>query len=127
MKPIPELKKQAIDWVDQHAERIKRLSNTVWLYAEPPLQEYRSSALLAEELAALGFDVQTKVAGLDTAFVATFGEGKPVLATYAEYDATEGQSQMPVPYPCPVIPGVGGFQDMHNGLGVGGGGRCSGC
>jgi aminobenzoyl-glutamate utilization protein B len=116
---VPESKREAVGWVDQHAGYVKRLSNTVWVYAEPPLQEYRSSALLAEALAASGFDVQTKAAGLDTAFVATFGEGKPVLATYAEYDATEGQSQMPVAYPCPVVPGAGGFQDMHNGLGAG--------
>jgi aminobenzoyl-glutamate utilization protein B len=116
---MPEIKSEAVDWIDQQADRIKRLSNTVWLYAEPPLQEFRSSALLARELSASGFKVKMKAAGLDTAFVATYGEGDPVLATYAEYDATEGLSQMPVAYPCPVVQGAGGFQDMHNGLGVG--------
>ena len=119
MKTIPEMKQQAVDWVEDHADYIKRLSNTVWLYAEPPLMEFRSSALLARQLEASGFKVERGVGGLDTAFVATFGSGAPVLATYAEYDATEGLSQMPVPYPCPVVQGAGGFQDMHNGLGVG--------
>ena len=119
MKSLADSKKQAIDWIEQKADYIKRMSNTVWVYAEPPLQEFHSCALLTRELETAGFRIERKVAELDTAFVATFGEGKPVLATYAEYDATEGQSQMPVAYPCPVIPGAGGFQDMHNGLGAG--------
>jgi aminobenzoyl-glutamate utilization protein B len=119
MKSMPDIKKEAVDWIEEHAEHIKKLSNTVWLYAEPPLQEFRSSALLARELEASGFKVERNVADLETAFMATLGEGKPVLATYAEYDATEGLSQMPVPYPCPVVQGAGGFQDMHNGLGAG--------
>lgn len=119
MESMLNIKKDTIDFIEQHAERLKKLSNTIWLYAEPPLQEFRSSALLTKELEASGFQVETKVGGLETAFVATFGNGKPVLATYAEYDVTEGQSQMPVPYPCPVVQGAGGFHDMHNGLGVG--------
>ena len=120
MRPLQDLKKDTIDWIDQKSEYVKKLSNSIWIYAEPPLQEFRSCALLTKELERAGFQIETSVAGLDTAFVATFGEGAPVLATYAEYDATEGLSQMPVPYPCPVVEGNGGFQDMHNGLGVGG-------
>ncbi len=112
-------KTDAIKWVDQHAPRLEQLSNTIWLFAEPPLQEYRSSALLALELEAAGFKVEMSVAGMDTAFVATYGQGKPVIATYAEYDTTEGLSQAPVPYPIPLVEGAGGFQDMHNGLGTG--------
>jgi aminobenzoyl-glutamate utilization protein B len=119
MKSMSDIKKEAVDWIEEHAERIKKLSNSVWLYAEPPLQEFRSSALLIRELEASGFKVERNVADLQTAFVATYGKGRPVLATYAEYDATEGLSQMPVPYPCPVVQGAGGFQDMHNGLGAG--------
>lgn len=119
MKSFSTMKQIAVDWIEGHSDHLKRMSNTVWLYAEPPLQEFRSSALLANELEASGFRVDRGVAGLETAFVATYGRGRPVLATYAEYDATEGISQMPVPYPRPVIPYAGGFLDMHNGLGAG--------
>ncbi len=119
MRSIPGLKKKAIFFVNESANLLQRLSNTIWLYAEPPLQEFQSSSLLAKELEAAGFRLEMKAGGLETGFVATFGKGKPILATYAEYDATEGLSQKPVPYPCPVAEGAGGFQDMHNGLGVG--------
>ena len=51
--------------------------------------------------------------------MATWGSGKPVIGFYAEYDATPGESQRPVPYKEPVFPHAAGFADMHNGLGVG--------
>lgn len=119
MKPLPEMKQEAIDWLDRHEEFVKRLSNTVWVYAESPLQEFRCAALLTRQLEGAGFKIEREAGGLETAFVATYGSGSPVIATYAEYDATEGLSQLPVPYPAPVVQGAGGFQDMHNGLGVG--------
>jgi len=66
-----------------------------------------------------GFDVKLGVAGLDTAFVATYGQGRPVLCTYAEYEAVQGLSQMPVPYEQPLIAGKAGCYDMHHGIGAG--------
>jgi aminobenzoyl-glutamate utilization protein B len=119
MEAIEGLKKNILESIDRKSDRLKRLANTVWLYAEPSLQEFRSAELLAKELEAAGFHIQREAGGLETAFVATFGSGAPVLATYAEYDATPGQSQAPVPYPSPVLAGGPGFHDMHNGLGVG--------
>ncbi|MFC1886844.1 hypothetical protein ACFLZM_07295, partial [Thermodesulfobacteriota bacterium] len=56
---------------------------------------------------------------LDTAFVATYGHGGPVLCTYAEYEAVEGLSQMPAPFHAPVIEGKAGCYDMHHGIGAG--------
>ena len=119
MKTTSELKKEAIDWINQKEDYVKRMSNSVWVYAEPPLQEFRSCALLTKQLEAAGFRIERRAGGLETAFIATYGSGSPVIATYAEYDATEGLSQLPVTHPAPVVLGAGGFQDMHNGLGVG--------
>jgi aminobenzoyl-glutamate utilization protein B len=110
---------KAIQWIDENEKLLTEMSDRIWLYAEPPLQEYRASKLLAEELKKAGFSVQLGVAGLDTAFVATYGHGSPVLSTFAEYDAVEGCSQMPVPYKNPVIVGKGGTYDMHHGIGPG--------
>jgi len=78
-------KKEAVDWIDENKSLLIEMSDHIWLYAEPPLQEYRASRLLAGKLKKVGFDVQLGVAGLDTAFIATYGEGKPVLSIYGEY------------------------------------------
>lgn len=112
-------KKEAIKWVDENKTLLTELSDRIWLYAEPPLQEYRASKLLSDELRKVGFDVELGVAGLDTAFVATYGQGSPVLCTFAEYEAVIGCSQLPVPYKYPVILGKGGTYDMHHGIGPG--------
>ena len=119
METIENLKQHILDSIERKAERLKRLANTIWLYAEPSLQEFRSAELLARELETAGFRIDRQAGGLETAFVATFGKGGPVLATYAEYDATPEQSQAPLPFPSPVLAGAPGFHDMHNGLGVG--------
>lgn len=112
-------KKEAVRWIDENAPLLREISDRIWLYAEPCLQEYRASKLLTDELKKAGFDVEVGVAGLDTAFVATYGQGNPVLCTFAEYEAVEGCSQMPIPYKHPVIVGKGGTYDMHHGIATG--------
>jgi aminobenzoyl-glutamate utilization protein B len=112
-------KKEVCEWVEDNKSLLLELSDRIWFYAEPDLYEYRTSKLLAGELDKAGFDVELGVAGLDTAFVATYGDGKPILSTFAEYEAVEGCSQMPVPYKHPVIIGKAGCYDMHHGLGTG--------
>ena len=66
----------------------------IWNYAEVGYQEERSSALLQSKLQAAGFDVESGVAGMPTAFIASWGEGTPVIAILAEYDALPGLSQL---------------------------------
>jgi len=112
-------KKEAVQWIEENKHLITEMSDRIWLYAEPSLLEYRASKFITEELKKAGFKVELGIAGLGTAFVATYGSGKPVLSTYAEYDAVDGTSQMPVPYKLPVIPGLAGCYDMHHGLGTG--------
>ena len=112
-------KNEAVQWIDDNETLLTEISDRAWLYAEPSLLEYRTSRLLSDELRKAGFDVALGSAGLDTAFVATYGQGNPVLCTFAEYEAVEGCSQMPVPYKHPVILGKGGCYDMHHGLGTG--------
>ena len=112
-------KKEAVQWIDDNETLLTEISDRAWLYAEPSLLEYRTSKLLSEELRRAGFDVELGSAGLDTAFVATCGQGSPVLCTFAEYEAVEGSSQMPIPYKHPVILGKGGCYDMHHGLAAG--------
>jgi aminobenzoyl-glutamate utilization protein B len=69
----------------------------IWRCAEVGYQETKSSALLQSELRAAGFQVEAGLAGMPTAFRASWGRGKPVIAFLAEFDALPGLSQEAVP------------------------------
>ena len=112
-------KQTALAWIEHSRAHIVELSDTIWGYAEPALREYKSARLHCTYLRDHGLEVQEGVAGMPTAFLATYGSGTPVIGFYAEYDATPGNSQKPVPYREPVVPHAAGFEDIHNGLGVG--------
>jgi len=78
------------------------------------LVEFKSSSLLAEELERHGFRVERGIADMPTAFVATWGEGKPVIGIMGEYDALPGLSQKKVPWKEPLDPGKPGHGCGHN-------------
>ena len=69
----------------------------IWQWAEVGYHEERSAAVLAGSLEAAGFRVERGVAGIPTAFIATVGSGKPVIAILGEYDALPGLAQDNVP------------------------------
>lgn len=105
------------EWFAAHPGLAAELSDRIFDLAEPGLVEYESSQLLADTLAASGFDVTMGVAGLPTSFTARWGSGLPIVGFMAENDATPGESQAPVPRPEPVSPNASGFVDLHNGIG----------
>jgi aminobenzoyl-glutamate utilization protein B len=78
------------------------LANQIWSFAEVGYQEHKSSALLQQELRKAGFTIESGVAGMPTAFVATYGSGKPVIGVLAEFDALPGLSQAATPERKPV-------------------------
>ena len=83
--------KQAyLDYIDAHQEIFTQVSDKVWEFAELSLMEHQSAALYCQVLEKEGFTVQTPVAGIDTAFTATYGQGSPVIGILAEYDALSG-------------------------------------
>ncbi len=86
-------KRQALGWVDANAGILKATNQKIWGYAEIGLQEVRSSRELMDLLRANGFAVDAGVAGMPTAFVASYGSGRPVIGILAEYDALPGLSQ----------------------------------
>lgn len=69
------------------------IAKQIWNYAEVGYQETKSSALLQETLSKEGFKIEKGVAGIPTAFTATFGEGKPIIGILGEFDALPGLSQ----------------------------------
>src|SRR5262245_7866125 len=86
-----------LDAIDAARERSGRLAHELWNLAEVGYLEEQSCALLAGELERAGFTVQRGVAGMPTAFVASFGSGKPVLGVLGEFDALPGMSQAAEP------------------------------
>jgi len=107
-------KEIALKWISEHESRIVEVSNKIWEFAELGLQEFKSSSLLSNELEAAGFTVHRGVAGMPTAFVASYGSGKPVIGIMGEYDALQGLSQKPVSKKDPLIPGAPGHGCGHN-------------
>ena len=83
----------AVTWIDRNAETLSRINKNIWSYAETGLQEFKSSRELMDVLKANGFTVEEGVAGMPTAFVASYGSGRPVIGILAEYDALPGLSQ----------------------------------
>ncbi len=108
-----------IQWLETHFHLLDSVSKAIHAFAEPGYQEYKSSALLISVLEENGFRVEKGVAGIPTTFVATYGEGKPVIGILAEYDALPGLSQAAVPYRQPVVEDGYGHGCGHNLLGTG--------
>jgi aminobenzoyl-glutamate utilization protein B len=94
---VQEAKRVARGWIDANQESLNRVNKAIWTHAEIGLQETRSAQELIALLEANGFAVQKGVAGMPTAFVASWGRGAPVIGILAEYDALPGLSQDAVP------------------------------
>lgn len=86
--------KTATDWVDKAKATYEEIAGYIWENPELSLVEFKSSAKLQEYLAKNGFKIEKGVAGMPTAFVATWGSGKPVIGFLAEFDALPNLSQV---------------------------------
>ncbi len=112
-------KSQLSPSIEKLGDRYWQAASQIWEWAEPGYQEDRSSALLASLLEEAGFTVQREVAGIPTAFTATFGSGKPVLGILGEFDALPGLSQEGVPVRQPLAGSGYGHGCGHHLFGVG--------
>ena len=81
--------------IEEKEEAYSDISRKIWEYAELGFHEYQSAKLLQNTLEAEGFQVETGLAGIPTAFKGTFGAGRPVVAFLGEFDALPGLSQKP--------------------------------
>ena len=97
MAQVTILKDQALRDIQVGYPVYKSIALQIWDYAEVGYKEEKSSALLQKTLNENGFTVQAGVAGIPTAFVASYGSGKPVIGILAEYDALPGLAQEAVP------------------------------
>ena len=106
-------------FLESRYDETARIARTLWEFAEVGYQEEESSALLQETLAAEGFDIEVGVAGMPTAFIASYGETEPVIAILAEYDALPGINQDAVPTRSPIAGKGAGHACGHNLFGAG--------
>ena len=114
-----DAKRSVVASVDSMESQLTAMSRKVWEQAEIALRESKSSALLADALEAGGFQVERGVAEMPTAFVASYGSGKPVVAFLAEFDALPGLSQTVSSTVGARVAGAGGHGCGHNLFGVG--------
>lgn len=107
-------KKVVIDDLDKNFTKYSEVAKEIWDYAELGFLEDKSAAALQNLLEQAGFKIDKGVAGMPTAFVATYGSGKPVIGILAEYDALPGLSQQASPTKIPVVEGGNGHGCGHN-------------
>jgi aminobenzoyl-glutamate utilization protein B len=110
-----EYKQQVADNVDAHAKLVQEMVDTVFSYAEPGFQEVRTSAYITAILEKNGFKIRRGIAGIPTAWTATWGEGGPLIAMGSDEDDLRGMSQVPgTSIVKPLVEGAPGHGEGHN-------------
>src|SRR5436853_1514281 len=109
------LKTQVIGDIDAMAKQSQVMVDMVFSFAELGFQEYETSKYLTGILEKEGFKIERGIAGIPTAWIATWGTGKPVIAIGSDIDGIPQASQKPgVAYHDPLIEGAPGHGEGHN-------------
>ncbi len=116
--PFSTEKQSLLNSLDKGYNDYKTMALDIWSWAELGYQEERSSKRLQERLRKAGFTVEAGVAGIPTAFVASYGSGKPVIGVLAEFDALPGLSQEAKPEKSPDPSRDAGHACGHHLFGV---------
>ena len=108
-------KADAARGVDEMGKMAQEMVDSVFSFGELGMQEVETSRYLTGTLEKFGFKVQRGVAGIPTAWIATFGSGKPVIALGSDIDGIPQASQKPgVAYADPILEGAPGHGEGHN-------------
>jgi len=111
---VNKLKKELLSSIDQKTSDLTSLSDKIWEAAEVAFREDKSAEYLMEYAESNGLIIEKGLAGMPTAFTATYGEGKPVIGIIGEFDALPGLSQDSVPHRHELIEGGAGHGCGHN-------------
>jgi aminobenzoyl-glutamate utilization protein B len=112
---LPALKQEAASEVDKLQKLTQQMVDEIFSFSELGFQEYETSRYVTEILEKHGFKVEHDVAGVPTAWVATYGTGKPVIAFITDIDCIPRASQKPgVAYHDPIVEGAPGHGEGHN-------------
>ncbi|MBX3014960.1 MAG: amidohydrolase [Caldilineaceae bacterium] len=107
-------------YLEMEDEKLSYLAKEIWDHPEIGLQETFAANLLANELEEAGFTVERGVGQMPTAFVASWGSGKPIIGILGEYDALPGLSQQVTTTAEAIVQGGPGHGCGHNLFGTAG-------
>ena len=88
------MKQSIYNTVEEKAKVITDLSDKIWGFAEISMEEFQSTDAYVEVMKSEGFEVQTNLCGIKTAFLGRYGSEKPVIGILGEFDALSGLSQV---------------------------------
>ena len=108
------IKKEIQQSIEKQKTNLVKTSDAIWEFAETSLLEFQSSKVLMDYARENGFDVKPGVAGIKTAFTASYGQGRPIIGILGEFDANAGISQKRQPTRESRIPGAAGHGCGHN-------------
>src|SRR6059036_1616741 len=112
---LDSLKKEAVADVEQMKDFSAQMVDQVFSYGELGFQEFETSRYLIDTLKKNGFQIKEGISGIPTAWIATWGSGKPVIALGSDIDGIPKASQKPgVAYHDPIIEGAPGHGEGHN-------------
>ena len=112
---LEALKQELIGEIDKQQKATQQMVDMVFSFGELGFQETETSRYLTGILKKNGFVIQTGIAGVPTAWTATWGTGKPVIAIGSDIDCIPKGSQKPgVAYHAPLIEGAPGHGEGHN-------------
>ena len=113
--PLAALKTEAVAAVESRAVQAQQINDMLFSFSELGFQEVESSRYLTTLLEKEGFTIQRGIAGIPTAWLATWGNGKPLIAIGSDVDCIPKASQKPgVAYKAPIVEGAPGHGEGHN-------------
>ena len=112
---IDKLKTEVAAEVEKNAVLGQQINDMLFSFSELGFQEIETQKYLTSLLEKNGFKIQLGIAGIPTAWTATWGSGKPVIALGSDVDCIPKASQKPgVAYRDPIVDGAPGHGEGHN-------------
>ncbi len=113
--PVDKLKTEAVAAVEARKDQAQQINDMLFSFSELGFQEQETFTYLTTLLEKEGFKIQKNISGMPTAWIATWGSGKPVIAIGSDVDCIPKASQKPgVAYKDPIVEGAPGHGEGHN-------------
>lgn len=113
-------KKLLLDWMKSHEEQFTKIAQDIWQHPQLGYNETYASSLQQQVLREAGFTVTANIGEVETAFVAEYGNGSPIIGVLGEFDALPGLSQNISPTYSPIKENAPGHGCGHHLLGTAG-------
>jgi aminobenzoyl-glutamate utilization protein B len=112
---LAQLKEEVVREVEKKATLAQQINDMLFSFAELGFQEYETQTYLTQILEKNGFKIQKGISNVPTAWIATWGSGKPLIALGSDVDCIPKASQKPgVAYWDPIVQGAPGHGEGHN-------------